>query len=410
MPTQKTDRNTTWTITADDETWTLAKKATIAAGPTNGIDENGHSGSAIRVLGDIRVGGMAAGVYVNGSNSSVFIGEDSTIRARQSADGIFSAAAGADIVNHGAIHGAFAGIRGAIWSDVRNYGSISGDYGILHEGAGSQIYNYGRVSAGDTGIVTDANGSYLLNARGAVIRGDDIAVQIRDTGDMELRNRGTIRSDNFAIEDENGALSVRNTGRIIGDVALGGGDDILDTRGGTVGGIVYGGGGDDTLITSRSNIKLQESAMGGAEDRVVSSASYKLGAHVEDLILIGGKDIHGTGNGGDNRISGNAGDNVLKGKGGADMITGGAGNDLLHGGADTDVFFFAKGDDVDRVRDFKDGEDLIGISGVESYADFTALNIKQTTDGVAIDLGDGDKLIIEGLLKSDFTYDDIYLA
>ena len=410
MPVQNKDRNTTWTITTDDATWTLAKKATITGGAANGIGENGHDGSTIRVLGDINVGGMAAGVYVNGSNSSVFVGEDSTIKAKQAADGIYSAAAGADIVNHGTIDGAFAGIRGAIWSDVRNYGSISGDYGISHEGEGSQIYNYGKVTAGNIGIVTDASGSYLLNAKGALIRGDDVGVRIRDMGDMELLNRGTIRSDNFAIESENNALSIRNTGKIIGDVALGGGDDLLDTRGGKVNGIVYGGEGDDTLITSRSNIRLQESAGGGTEDKVISSASYKLGANIEDLVLIGKKNIDGTGNGSDNRISGNDGDNILHGKGGADIITGGAGNDKLYGGAGTDVFFFAKGDDIDRIKDFKDGEDLIGIEGVDGYADFAALNVKQTTDGVVINLGGGDKLIIEGLLKSDFTYDDIYLV
>ena len=61
---------------------------------------------------------------------------------------------------------------------------------------------------------------------------------------------------------------------------------------------------------------------------MTSSASYLLGANVENLTL-GGSAVAGTGNDLANSISGNGANNVLKGGGGADTLRGGAGADSL---------------------------------------------------------------------------------
>ena len=164
------------------------------------------------------------------------------------------------------------------------------------------------------------------------------------------------------------------------------------------------------MITSSSKVKFQEAAIGGTEDRVISTAAYKLSANVEQLILYGNRDIDGTGNDGDNKMSGNEGDNVIRAKGGLDFLTGEGGDDALFGGAGVDVFFFDQGGDIDRIKDFVDGEDLLGVVGVTSYAEFAALDIRQTKSGVVIDLGGGDKLVIEDALKTDITFDDFYLV
>lgn len=409
MPVQKTDRDTTWFIDQADKKWTLVKNATITVDGQYGIYES-VSGSEIRVAGDIMASGMTSGVYFQGSDSSVEITGSSRVDASDAQFGIRAAGAGSDIINRGTILGGEAGVHGDIWADVQNFGTIKGDDGVTFLGAGSQIYNYGRISGSGTGLTTDAAGSYLMNAKGALISGDAVGVMVRDMGDMTILNRGTIRSEGIAVESENNDLIVRNTGRIIGDLALGGGDDTVDTRGGAIKGVVYGGDGDDMLITSSSRIKLQESAMGGTEDRVVSTATYRLSANVEQLILTGKTDIDGTGNAGDNKMSGNEGDNVLYGKGGLDFLTGEGGDDALFGGGGTDVFFFDQGGDIDRIKDFVDGQDLLGVVGVTSYADFVALDIRQTKAGVVIDLGGGDKLIVEDVLKTDITYDDFYLV
>lgn len=408
MPVQNTDRTTTWFIDQADQTWTLAKNATITVNGQDGIYES-VSGSEINVLGDITVEGLASGVRFQSPTSTVEIGKDSVIDAENGRFGIHAEGAGSDIINNGRILGGDAGIYGAIWSDIKNFGTISGDNAVLYDGEGSQIYNYGKIDATDNGVTLNAAGSLLMNAKNAEISGDAIGILAREMGDMSITNKGTIRSDSVAIESEGNDLSVRNTGNIFGDVVLGSGDDTFDTRKGSISGTVFGGDDNDTLITSSSSVKFEETATGGTADRVISSASYTLSDNIEQLVLTGKKDIDGTGNDGDNQITGNTGDNTLSGEGGADKISGGAGDDDLFGGDGADIFAFASGDDIDRIKDFEDGVDLLDIDGVNTFADFDALDIKQTKDDVVINLGGGDKLVIEDMLKSDITFDDIFV-
>lgn len=113
MPVQKTDLNTTWNINSNDQTWTLATDATITVENQDGIFENGFSGSKIKVLGDITVSGDFAAVHLTSANSSVLIGEDSRIKAKEMAAAIHHEGAGGEIVNNGRISGNTYGILGA---------------------------------------------------------------------------------------------------------------------------------------------------------------------------------------------------------------------------------------------------------------------------------------------------------
>src|SRR5262249_45247476 len=63
---------------------------------------------------------------------------------------------------------------------------------------------------------------------------------------------------------------------------------------------------------------------------VYSTDHLVLAANVEYLVLQGGKDLQGYGNGLVNAIYGNAGNNILDGAGGADGMIGGAGNDVYY--------------------------------------------------------------------------------
>jgi len=96
-------------------------------------------------------------------------------------------------------------------------------------------------------------------------------------------------------------------------------------------------------------------------DLVQSSASFVLGANVENLTLTGVLAINGTGNTLANTIVGNAADNVITGGGGADTMTGGLG---------VDTFVFTSVNDSlptasDHVTDFS-SLDRIDLSGIDA--------------------------------------------
>ncbi len=72
-------------------------------------------------------------------------------------------------------------------------------------------------------------------------------------------------------------------------------------------------------------------------DTVQSWINYTLGSNIDDLILLGGKRLSGTGNKIDNVIVGNSGANTLVGLAGDDRLTGGDGRDVLTGGVGADI-------------------------------------------------------------------------
>ena len=67
--------------------------------------------------------------------------------------------------------------------------------------------------------------------------------------------------------------------------------------------------------------------VGEGNDTVFSTVNFALTANVENLVLQGGADLQGFGNGLANTIFGNTGNNLIDGGAGADIMTGGAGND-----------------------------------------------------------------------------------
>ena len=92
------------------------------------------------------------------------------------------------------------------------------------------------------------------------------------------------------------------------------------------------------------------------------------------------------------------------GLGGSDKLDGKGGDDDLIGNAQSDLFVPAKGYDEDHIKKFEDGLDLLNIDGVVSQQTFDALKITQGVNEVTINLGNGDRLIIEGINKSDLDW------
>jgi Ca2+-binding RTX toxin-like protein len=408
MPIQKTDRDTQWTVTANDQTWTLATNATISVENQNGIFENGFSGSEIRVLGDITVSGEFAAVHLTSANSSVWIGEDSRIKAKEMAAAIHHEGVGGEIVNNGRVSGNTYGIFGDNWADVTNNGKIVSDgIGIAFETVGAQIVNKGSINASNLGIDVELGGAEIINGKDATIDGSH-GIVTSGAGQGLIVNKGVISGDYNAVQDGDGALTLINRGDLKGFVSLGGGDDTLDTRKGRIEGALTGGDGNDKFLVSRDHFEIREYD-GGGQDEVVSTASFRLDQWIEKLTLAGQKDVNASGNDQSNTLNGNKGDNHLSGKAGVDYLNGSRGNDLLTGGADADVFLFNRTDGKDVINDFADGIDRLYIEGVFNQETFDELEIRQAKDDVIVDFGGGNSIRIENLEKANFTFDDIIL-
>ncbi|MCX7383820.1 MAG: hypothetical protein NT133_20915 [Alphaproteobacteria bacterium] len=176
------------------------------------------------------------------------------------------------------------------------------------------------------------------------------------------------------------------------DTLLGGaGNDRLD--GGTGADAMSGGTGDDSFsVDTAGDVVIEQAGQG--TDTVNASISYTLGDNVENLMLIGGRNLTGTGNALSNLITGNTGMSLLLGLGGDDTLIGGVNNDTLVGGAGSDTLTGGLGADLFRFGSVGDGGDLItdfiaGIDGLQvSAAGFGGGLVK------GMDLGLTDRFVV----------------
>ncbi len=168
-----------------------------------------------------------------------------------------------------------------------------------------------------------------------------------------------------------GADAINGTGNTLDNILTGNGgsntlsggagNDTLD--GGAGDDTLYGGKGNDIYIVDSANDVVSEKG-GGGIDTVRSSVDYSLGAGLENLTLLGTKDLKGTGNDLANILTGNDGNNELSGGKGNDTLDGGLGNDTLRGGQGNDTYI------VDASTDVVDESGGGGIDLVKAYASF----------------------------------------
>ena len=103
------------------------------------------------------------------------------------------------------------------------------------------------------------------------------------------------------------------------------GNNLLDGRAGAD--AMTGGAGNDVYFVDDAGDTATESA-GQGTDAVFASAHFALSANVETLVLQGGANLQGYGNGLVNTLIGNTGSNLLDGRTGADTMLGGLGDDV----------------------------------------------------------------------------------
>ena len=236
------------------------------------------------------------------------------------------------------------------------------------------------VTAGDVDIADGGAGTDTLALVG-VVDGDGVVVVNLASLTDQVTRIGTVASEalvqkNFENLDASGlGSSVTVTGiaganAIIGSngadsINGGAGNDTLN--GGTGDDAMDGGAGNDTSIVDSLGDTVTETLAGfaGGIDTVQSSVNFTLGANVENLTLLGGTDIYGTGNALNNVLTGNSGHNTLYGNAGNDTLIGGDGNDHLSGDEGNDKLIGGDGDDL--LLGGPGNNMLIGGKGNDSY-------------------------------------------
>ena len=103
-------------------------------------------------------------------------------------------------------------------------------------------------------------------------------------------------------------------------------DNVIDGSQNSAANVLTGGGGNDIYILGAGDTVVA----GTGIDTIETPFSYTLGNLEDNLVMLGGANINGTGNALNNTITGNSGNNIIDGGVGADTMIGGNGNDTYY--------------------------------------------------------------------------------
>ena len=218
---------------------------------------------------------------------------------------------------------------------------------------------------GDSMVGLDGDDIYYVNnANDKVVEFEDQGV---DTVRASINERLSANVENLKLLGSN---AINATGNGLDNAITGNNaKNVIDGKGGAD--EMAGKNGDDIYTVNNKNDTVIEVSDQGT-DTVRSSIGYTLENNVENLILITGKAINGTGNNLNNRIKGNNNRNNLKGKAGIDTLTGGLEKDTLTGGGDADKFIYNSTNDSgttgatrDVITDFSD-IDKINLAKIDA--------------------------------------------
>lgn len=415
------DLTTGFSIPSTGADWLLPWYASISTG-WHGITDPGYlDDHSIVVDGSIVISeDRRSGVFTEAVSPSVVIGETGYISADT---GVSGEQVGGDafVSNAGYIDASSTGIYFTARSaaEILNSGVIDAGVGIYISASylskSIDITNSGLIRADVAMSFRAEQVTVNLTASSRIIASDmalDLYTDVA-TWACDINNAGLIRSQGLAITAGLGSDIVVNSGRIIGGISLGGGDDLFRSLAGQVDGEIAGGAGDDTFYVDDARLIVVESGNGGF-DIVYSKASYTLASdHVELLQLTGNKNVNATGADGSETLVGNARKNALDGRAGADWLEGGRGNDKLTGGEGADTFVMSRDTGRDVILDYLDGTDRIDLRDIGAISDFDDLvaNHLQFREGYAAIVAGADELVVidakrNMLDASDFIFAD----
>jgi cyclophilin family peptidyl-prolyl cis-trans isomerase/methionine-rich copper-binding protein CopC len=204
---------------------------------------------------------------------------------------------------------------------------------------------------------------------------DTYHVQARTNTLIELPNEGidTVHAPlswalgaNLENLTLSGSGNYSATGNAVANQLTGNaGNNLLN--GGSAADTLIGGLGNDTyVVDNASDSVVETSSLTGEIDNVRTFVHWTLGDNLENLTLLGTKNLSGTGNGLNNALNGNGGNNALSGGDGNDHLNGASGNDTLTGGNGSDTFAFTTplnaSRNVDTVTDFVSGVDTLQLA------------------------------------------------
>ena len=177
--------------------------------------------------------------------------------------------AGSKLVNDGVLQGGEFGVR----------------FFEESPSAGFVIENRGTIAGGKFGILVLNEGTptKVTNAKGAEITGSD-NIAIGFGGAFSLKNEGKIKGD--VLGETNQDSKVVNKGTIKGDVYVGSGDDVFQTKGKGKAGIVDLGAGNDTMVFGSKADSYQFSSTLDASTNVDRLKKFESGK--DKLILLDG--------------------------------------------------------------------------------------------------------------------------
>jgi Ca2+-binding RTX toxin-like protein len=277
------------------------------------------------------------------------------------------------------------------------------------------------IDSSDRFLYNSNTGELFFDRDGSGSAVAEVIVTLRDRPDLNAANIFAFDNFNIAPGRNNllgGAGNDRLTGGENRDSLNGqGGDDVLNGGGGDDGGELldqsglFGGDGNDVLNGEAGNNVLygeagDDTLNGGAgDDRLFgdtgTTVSLSIGGQIDERFGVGnssppGNDrlnggegddelLSGFGNSilmggdgndqllglrgndrldggrGDDRLRGGAGVDTLLGGRGRDRLVGSSGNDRLTGGKNADLFILERGGGRDRILDYNDLEDYIGL-------------------------------------------------
>lgn len=189
---------------------------------------------------------------------------------------------------------------------------------ILRGFAGDDLLDGG--DGADTMIGGLGNDAYILDNIG-----DVVVEAINEGNDTVISSISHTLSANVENLVLSGSANLDAIGNVLNNNLTGNtGNNMLD--GGDGVDVMAGGDGDDVYVVDQVDDIVIEDENEGI-DTVLSSITWTLDDHVENLTLTGSENINAIGNSAANTLLGNEGNNTLDGGTGADTLTGGLGND-----------------------------------------------------------------------------------